>query len=86
MKFYITTLLIFILFQISFSQNWPTIGGKNQRNGLSKIVGPDSISSPYWSVVSAQLKLEILYLLMENILLLRVLFLIHTLQKSSAEV
>ncbi|MCX7611957.1 MAG: PKD domain-containing protein [Ignavibacterium sp.] len=53
MKFHITTLLIFFLFQISFSQNWPTIGGKNQRNGLSKIVGPDSISSPYWSVVSA---------------------------------
>ena len=31
-----------------------TIGGKNQRNGLSKIIGPDSIITPAWSVNSSQ--------------------------------
>ena len=36
------------------SQNWPTIGGSNQRNGLSKIIGPDSVNTPIWSVSSSQ--------------------------------
>jgi hypothetical protein len=37
-----------------FAQNWPTIGGSNQRNGLSKIIGPDSVNIPIWSVSSSQ--------------------------------
>lgn len=37
-----------------YSQNWPTIGGKNQRNGLSKIIGPDSVLTPIWTVTSSQ--------------------------------
>ena len=47
--------IIFLLTNISlFSQNWPTIGGSNQRNGLSKIIGPDSVLTPIWSVTSSQ--------------------------------
>lgn len=38
----------------SFAQNWPTIGGSNQRNGLSKIIGPDSVTTPAWTVSSSQ--------------------------------
>jgi PKD repeat protein len=46
---------LIILASISlFSQNWPTIGGSNQRNGLSKIIGPDSVMTPFWSVTSSQ--------------------------------
>ena len=37
-----------------FSQNWPTIGGSNQRNGLSEIMGPDSVITPAWSLNSSQ--------------------------------
>ncbi|MCU0333098.1 MAG: hypothetical protein MUC75_07060, partial [Ignavibacteriaceae bacterium] len=49
-------ILITCLFFIStlYSQNWPTIGGSNQRNGLSKIIGPDSVITPAWSVSSSQ--------------------------------
>lgn len=36
------------------SQNWSTIGGNNQRNGLSEIIGPDSVINPAWSVNSSQ--------------------------------
>jgi hypothetical protein len=47
---------IIILFSniFLFAQNWPTIGGSNQRNGLSKIIGPDSALTPVWSVSSSQ--------------------------------
>ena len=49
-------ILIASLFFIStlYSQNWPTIGGSNQRNGLSKIIGPDSVLTPIWTVSSSQ--------------------------------
>ena len=36
-----------------YPQNWATIGGNNQRNGLSKIVGPDSVDSPAWTISSS---------------------------------
>ncbi|HEY6437992.1 MAG TPA: hypothetical protein VIY47_15485, partial [Ignavibacteriaceae bacterium] len=48
---YLITLSTFIT---SFPQNWPTIGGNNQRNGLSKIIGPDSVITPAWTVSSSQ--------------------------------
>ena len=52
----ILLLIVVILFTnpISNAQNWPTIGGKNERNGLSKIIGPDSVITPVWSVNSSQ--------------------------------
>ncbi len=46
--------LIFLSISITFPQNWPTIGGSNQRNGLSEITGPDSVTTPIWSVSSSQ--------------------------------
>ena len=50
--------LLFFAFLITstilYSQNWPTIGGKNQRNGLSKIIGPDIVLTPAWIVASSQ--------------------------------
>lgn len=63
-KYYLTGRLMKKLILISiialitsitlYSQNWPTIGGSNQRNGLSKIIGPDSVNTPIWSVSSSQ--------------------------------
>jgi PKD repeat protein len=32
------------------SQNWMSVNGNNQRNGLSKITGPTSVGSSYWSI------------------------------------
>jgi len=50
-------LLLYILILLapclSYSQNWQTTGGNNQRNGLTKITGPANVNSPYWSVNSA---------------------------------
>src|SRR4030095_1216886 len=43
--------IIFVSLNI-FSQNWITTGGNNQRNGWSKITGPNSVASPYWAVNS----------------------------------
>ncbi len=47
-------ILLFLAATFIIPQNWPTIGGKNQRNGLSKIIGPDSVDTPIWSVSSSQ--------------------------------
>lgn len=45
--------LLFVIYSsITFSQNWITTGGNVQRSGLSRITGPTSVSSPYWSVNS----------------------------------
>lgn len=52
------TFILFCVFIVSvfvlnnYPQNWPTVGGNNQRNGLSKIVGPDSVVSPAWTITS----------------------------------
>jgi PKD repeat protein len=48
------SLIVLLTISIVFPQNWSTIGGSNQRNGLSKIIGPDSVVTPYWSVSSSQ--------------------------------
>jgi PKD repeat protein len=45
-------ILLFISYN-TFSQNWVTTGGNNQRSGLSEITGPSSVASAYWSVNSA---------------------------------
>jgi PKD repeat protein len=46
--------LIILLFAFSlFAQNWYTYSGSNQKNGLTKLTGPTSVSSQYWSVVSS---------------------------------
>ncbi len=51
------TLLILLIFQLllslrTYTQNWVTTGGNFQRNGLSKITGPNNTASAYWSVNS----------------------------------
>jgi PKD repeat protein len=48
----ISVFIISIFTNKIYPQNWATVGGNNQRNGLSKIVGPDSIVSPAWSITS----------------------------------
>ncbi len=48
-----TIVLVIILYCHICAQNWSTWGGNNQRNGLSELTGPDSISTPYWTVTSA---------------------------------
>jgi outer membrane protein assembly factor BamB len=53
-KLSIIFIIILLISISSFPQNWPTIGGSNQRNGLSKIIGPDSAITPAWTVSSSQ--------------------------------
>ncbi|MFO0203201.1 MAG: hypothetical protein ACK528_08745, partial [Alphaproteobacteria bacterium] len=36
-----------------FAQNWSTVGGGNQRNGLSKMTGPQNVTTPDWIQSSA---------------------------------
>jgi len=52
LKFVISLSILFI--SSSPAQNWATIGGNNQRNGLSEIIGPDSVITPAWSVTASQ--------------------------------
>ncbi|MBI5402066.1 MAG: PKD domain-containing protein [Ignavibacteriae bacterium] len=45
---------IFLLFSVLLNaQNWYTFAGSNQKNGLTKLTGPSSVSSQYWSVASS---------------------------------
>ncbi len=56
MKTFVQLLFVFVIavFILNiYPQNWTTVGGNNQRNGLSKIVGPDSVVSPAWTVTSS---------------------------------
>lgn len=48
-------IILFLLIHsfLNYSQNWVTTGGNLQRNGLSKITGPTSVGSTYWSINSA---------------------------------
>jgi len=46
------TLLILFLVTSLFGQNWYTLAGSNSKNGLTKLTGPSSIASQYWSVTS----------------------------------
>lgn len=51
MKKAFTIILILIAGGI-YAQNWYTFAGSNQKNGLTKLTGPVSVSSPYWTVNS----------------------------------
>ncbi|MBN1632713.1 MAG: PQQ-binding-like beta-propeller repeat protein [Ignavibacteria bacterium] len=48
----IIALLILILTNLTGAQNWYTIAGNNQKNGVTKLTGPATVSSTYWSVSS----------------------------------
>jgi len=50
-KIYFVILFVLIS-SVSFAQNWSTIAGSNQKNGLTKMNGPISTSTNYWSVNS----------------------------------
>ncbi len=53
MKQIIYLLIFFLTLTFNlYSQNWITTGGNLQRNGLSKITGPNNVSSALWSVTS----------------------------------
>lgn len=52
MKLTLTFIFIFITTSI-FSQNWCTYAGSNQKNGLTKLTGPESVLLPYWTVNSS---------------------------------
>ena len=50
----ITTLLVLsLLCVVAYAQNWTTIHGNNERNGISKIPGPQSVQTPLWTVTDA---------------------------------
>jgi PKD repeat protein len=53
MKNFIVALIFLLTSAISFSQNWVTTGGNNQRNGLSEITGPTAVAFTAWSVNSS---------------------------------
>lgn len=46
-----TILLIFIVSNV-YPQNWYTFAGNNQKNGVTKMSGPVSVTTPYWTVTS----------------------------------
>lgn len=48
----IFTIIILLIPVCIFAQNWYTFAGSNQKNGLTKLTGPVSVSSPYWTVSS----------------------------------
>ena len=50
--FTFTVILLFFSLRIS-AQNWSTWGSNNQRNGLSELTGPDSVTTPFWTASSA---------------------------------
>ena len=46
-------IIIFVLISsASFAQNWSTLAGSNQKNGVTKMNGPVSTTTSYWSVNS----------------------------------
>ncbi len=49
----IFTIIILLIPVCIFAQNWYTYAGSNQKNGLTKLTGPVSVSSPYWTVNSS---------------------------------
>lgn len=52
MRFEIILLAVLIITGSVSAQNWYTISGNNQKNGVTKMTGPVTVSSPYWSVNS----------------------------------
>ncbi len=49
-----TYAFIFVLLITSsvFAQNWYTFAGSNQKNGVTEMTGPVSVSTPYWTANS----------------------------------
>ena len=52
MKTIYTLLFVLLIKSSVFAQNWYTFAGSNQKNGLTEMTGPVSISTPYWTVNS----------------------------------
>jgi hypothetical protein len=53
MKYLKLSYLISLIFISSIlPQNWPTIGGNNQHNGLNEMTAPTDVSSDFWSINS----------------------------------
>ncbi len=50
--FFAVIIFIFVIYFNSYSQNWYTFAGNNQKNGVTKMTGPISVSTPFWSVNS----------------------------------
>lgn len=46
-------ILFVLIFTSAIAQNWYTLAGSNQKNGLTKMNGPVSTTTPYWSVNSS---------------------------------
>jgi PKD repeat protein len=53
MRTKIILLAVLIISYSASAQNWYTISGNNRKNGVTKMTGPVSVSSPYWSVNSS---------------------------------
>ncbi|MEY4595177.1 MAG: hypothetical protein RIQ47_1587 [Bacteroidota bacterium] len=55
MKKKLLTSIFLLLISCSavFAQNWSTFGGGNQRNGWSKMTGPQNVTTPYWTQTSS---------------------------------
>jgi len=53
-KFLFTFIIsLFFLANHSTAQNWGVLHGNNERNGISKLSGPQSVNSPLWTVNNA---------------------------------
>jgi PKD repeat protein len=52
MKKLYTIILLVLISATAFAQNWSTLAGSNQKNGLTKMNGPVSTTTPYWTVNS----------------------------------
>ena len=46
-------ILLICGFSITNGQNWSTIGGSSEHNGMSDSYGPESIGTPFWSINDA---------------------------------
>jgi PKD repeat protein len=52
MKLYFPLSLLLVCHSL-FSQNWTTHNGNNQRNGLTKMTGPQDVAAPVWTITDA---------------------------------
>jgi hypothetical protein len=49
----LSIVLMLLINSSIFAQNWSTFGGDNGRSGLSKMTGPQDVTTPYWTQSSA---------------------------------
>lgn len=49
----LSIVLMLLINSSIFAQNWSTFGGDNGRSGLSKMTGPQDVTTPYWTQNSA---------------------------------